>query len=208
MFIVCLDLEGVLTPEIWINIANKTGIKELQITTRDEPNYDKLMKRRLQILEENNITLKAIQEVISGMELLEGAKNFIDWLQSVTQVIILTDSFIQYTKPLKKKLGNATILCHYLEVNENNIIINYILRIKEMKKVSGVLDVHGVHLWTLCSNVNVLDAHIHSCETNLKKTCKIVDKLNKKLEKFDIKHTTFQFECDRCPIDKLKKIKH
>jgi len=136
MFIVCLDLEGVLAPEIWINIAKKTGIEELQITTRDEPDYDKLMNKRLQILKENNITLKIIQDVISGMELLKGAKGFIDWLQSITQVIILTDSFIQFVTPIKKKLGNATIFCHYLEVDENDIISNYFLRTNDMKKVS------------------------------------------------------------------------
>lgn len=136
MFIVCLDLEGVLTPEIWINVAKWTGIKELQITTRDEPNYEKLMKKRLQILKDNKITLKGIQKVISSMKLLDGARNFIDWLQSVTQVIILTDSFIQFTASLKKKLGNATILCHHLEVDGNDMISNYILRIENMKKIT------------------------------------------------------------------------
>lgn len=136
MFIICLDLEGVLTPEIWINVANKTRIKELQITTRDEPDYDKLMNRRIQILKDNNITLKIIQEIISGIELLDGAKKFIDWLQSVAQVIILTDSFIQFITPIKEKLGNATIFCHYLEVDKNNIITNYFLRLKDMKRIS------------------------------------------------------------------------
>ena len=136
MFIVCLDLEGVLTPEIWINVAKWTGIKELQITTRDEPNYEILMKKRLQILKDNKITLKGIQKVISSMKLLDGARNFIDWLQSVTQVIILTDSFIQFTASLKKKLGNATILCHHLEVDGNDMISNYILRIENMKKIT------------------------------------------------------------------------
>jgi len=91
---VCLDLEGILTPEVWINVALKTGIEELKLTTRDISDYDVLMKRRLEILKENNITLKTIQDVISKMDLLDGAREFLDWLRSVSQVIVLTDSFI------------------------------------------------------------------------------------------------------------------
>lgn len=134
MFVVCLDLEGVFTPEVWINVALKMGIPELKLTTRDEPNYDKLMKRRLKILREHGITLKRIQEVIAGMELLPGAKEFLDWLRSMTQVIIVTDSYIEFAMPLIKKLGYPILLCHDLETDEENIIINYHLRIRNMKK--------------------------------------------------------------------------
>ena len=134
MFVVCLDLEGVFTPEVWINVALKMGIPELKLTTRDEPNYDKLMKRRLKILREHGITLKRIQEVIAGMELLPGAKEFLDWLRSMTQVIIVTDSYIEFAMPLIKKLGYPILLCHDLETDEDNIIINYRLRIRDMKK--------------------------------------------------------------------------
>ena len=136
MFIVCIDLEGVLIPEIWINVAIKTGIEELKITTRDEPDYDKLMKMRLKILKERKITLKIIQKVISEMQLLESAKDFLNWLRSITQVIIITDSYNEFTEPLKQKLGNATIFCHSLKVDENEIITDYILRVKDMKKIT------------------------------------------------------------------------
>lgn len=134
MFVVCLDLEGVFTPEVWINVALKMGIPELKLTTRDEPDYDKLMKRRLKILREHGITLKRIQEVIAGIELLPGAKEFLDWLRSMTQVIVVTDSYIEFAMPLIKKLGYPILLCHDLETDENNMIINYHLRIRDMKK--------------------------------------------------------------------------
>ena len=133
MFMVCLDLEGILTPEVWINVALKTGIEKLKLTTRDISDYDVLMKRRLEILRKNNITLKDIQEVISRMDLLEGAREFLDWLRSVTQVIILTDSFIEFAMPLMKKLGYPALLCHDLEIDNAGMIINYKLRINEMK---------------------------------------------------------------------------
>lgn len=136
MFIVCLDLEGVFTPEVWINVALKTGIEELKLTTRDISDYDVLMKRRLKILEENGITLKDIQNVIESMELLPRAKEFMDWLRSVTQVIILTDSFIEFAIPFIKKLGYPTLLCHDLVIDEKGMISNYRLRIQNMKKES------------------------------------------------------------------------
>jgi len=136
MFIVCLDLEGVFTPEIWINVAVKTGIEELKLTTRDISDYDALMKRRLKILEEHGITLKDIQKVIKGMSLLPGAKDFMDWLQKNTQVIVVTDSFIEFTRPLMEKLGYVTSFCHSLEINESGMIASYVLRIKDMKKMT------------------------------------------------------------------------
>ena len=136
MHIVCLDLEGVLIPEIWINVALKTGIKELKITTRDEPDYDKLMTRRLKILKENEITLPKIQNIINTMDPLEGAYEFINWLRSYTQVVIVTDSFKEFAMPLLIKLGNPFAFCHNLKVSDEGIIIDYVLRIKDMKKVT------------------------------------------------------------------------
>src|SRR5262249_25147260 len=114
--IVCLDLEGVLVPEIWINVAERTGIAALRRTTRDEPDYDKLMRGRLAILDEHRLTLKDIQNVIDGMAPLDGALGFLDWLRRRTQVIILSDTFAQFAAPLMAKLGFPTLFCHSLEV--------------------------------------------------------------------------------------------
>ncbi|MHA2392936.1 MAG: bifunctional phosphoserine phosphatase/homoserine phosphotransferase ThrH [Promethearchaeota archaeon] len=134
MDIVCLDLEGVFTPEIWEVVAVTTGIDELKLTTRDIPDYDVLMKKRLKILEDNNISLKDIQEIITGIELLPGAFEFSNWLRSNAQVIIVTDSFIEFIQPFAKKLNYPLIFCHNLELNNKGMIINYNLRLKEMKK--------------------------------------------------------------------------
>ncbi|MHA1805178.1 MAG: bifunctional phosphoserine phosphatase/homoserine phosphotransferase ThrH [Promethearchaeota archaeon] len=134
MFIICLDLEGVFTPEIWIEVSLKTKIEELKITTRDEPDYDKLMKKRLKILKEHGISLKKIQEIISEMELLPGAKEFLDWLRSKTQIIIVSDSFIEFAMPFMKKLGYPTLFCHDLETDGNGMISNYRLRLDDMKR--------------------------------------------------------------------------
>lgn len=136
MFIVCLDLEGVLTPEVWINVAKKTRIDELKLTTRDISDYDVLMKKRLRILKENKITLTDIQNVISGMDLLPGAKEFLDQLRSVTQVIILSDTYIEFAhKTFMKKLGYPVLLCHSLEVEKvSGMIIDYKIRLKDQKR--------------------------------------------------------------------------
>jgi len=131
--IVTLDLEGVLVPEIWIAVSEKTGIKQLRLTTRDIPDYDVLMKGRLKILAEHKLGLAAIQEVIGSLRPLEGAKAFLDELRSITQVIILSDTFEEFAKPLMKQLGWPTLLCHRLEVVAGNIV-NYKLRINEQKK--------------------------------------------------------------------------
>jgi phosphoserine/homoserine phosphotransferase len=118
----CLDLEGVLIPEIWIEFANKTGIEELKATTRDIPDYDVLMKQRLKILADNNLKLDDIQEVIATLSPLEGAKEFIDWLRERFQVIILSDTFYEFAQPLMRQLGFPTLFCHKLEVNEEGYI--------------------------------------------------------------------------------------
>ncbi len=133
MNIVCLDMEGVLTPEIWIAFAEATGIPELRRTTRDEPDYDKLMKYRIAILKEHGLGLKEIQEVISTVDPLDGAKEFLDELRSLTQVLILSDTFTQFAGPLMKKLGMPTIFCNTLEVAENGEITGYHMRIEKSK---------------------------------------------------------------------------
>ncbi len=133
MFITCLDLEGVFTPEIWVSVALKTKIDELKLTTRDEPDYDKLMKRRLKILKDHGITLKEIQDIISEMELLPGSKEFLNWLKTKAQVMIITDSFLEFATPFMKKLGYPMVMCHNLETNGNGMISNYKLRINDMK---------------------------------------------------------------------------
>ena len=126
--IVCLDMEGVLIPEIWIEFAHETGIKELRLTTKDEPDYDKLMKMRIRLLKEHNYGIKAIQKVIDKVEPYEGAKEFLDELRSFTQVIILSDTYRELGLPVMKKLGYPTLLCHELEIADNGEIIEYKLR--------------------------------------------------------------------------------
>ena len=126
--IVCLDMEGVLIPEIWIEFAHETGIKELRLTTKDEPDYDKLMKMRIRLLKEHNYGIKAIQKVIDKVEPYEGAKEILDELRSFTQVIILSDTYREFGLPVMKKLGYPTLFCHELEIADNGEIIDYKLR--------------------------------------------------------------------------------
>lgn len=133
MDIVCLDMEGVLVPEIWIAFAEATGITELRRTTRDEPDYDKLMKWRIGILKEHQLGLKEIQNVISTIDPLPGAKEFLDALRSEAQVIILSDTFDQFAMPLMKKLGYPTLFCNTLEVAEDGEITGFKMRIKDSK---------------------------------------------------------------------------
>ncbi len=134
MEIVCLDLEGVLVPEIWIAFAEKTGIEKLRLTTRDVPDYDVLMKGRLDILREHGLKLADIQSVISSIEPLEGAKEFLDELRSVTQVVILSDTFREFASPLMKKLAWPTIFCNSLVVDDDGNITGYTLRQKDGKR--------------------------------------------------------------------------
>lgn len=133
MNIVCLDLEGVLVPEIWIAFAGVTGIAELKRTTRDEPDYDKLMKFRLGILKEHGLGLKQIQDTIAGIDPMPGAREFLDELRSITQVIIISDTFTQFAAPLMKKLGYPTIFCNTLEVAGNGDITGYRMRVENSK---------------------------------------------------------------------------
>jgi phosphoserine/homoserine phosphotransferase len=132
----CLDLEGVLIPEIWIAFAEETGIEELKATTRDIPDYDVLMKQRLRILDEHGLTLPQIQATIDRLSPLEGAREFIDWLRERFQVVILSDTFYEFAAPLMKQLGYPTLLCHKLEVDETGRITDYTLRQKDPKRQS------------------------------------------------------------------------
>ncbi len=133
MEVVCLDLEGVLVPEIWIAFSENTGIPELRRTTRDEPDYDKLMKFRIGILNEHGLGLKEIQDTIDKIDPLPGAKEFMDRLREITQVIILSDTFTQFASPLMKKLGWPTIFCNTLEVGDNGMITGYKMRCEKSK---------------------------------------------------------------------------
>ncbi len=128
MEIACLDLEGVLIPEIWIAFAEKTGIEALKRTTRDEPDYDVLMKYRLDILDRHGLGLKEIQQVIATLEPLPGARDFIDWLRERFQVVILSDTFYEFAMPLMRQLGYPTLLCHKLEVDADGRVVDYKLR--------------------------------------------------------------------------------
>lgn len=133
MYITCLDLEGVLVPEIWIAFAKASSIPELEKTTRDEPDYDKLMKGRLEILKEHGLGLKEIQDTIAKIDPLPGAREFLDELRSVTQVIIISDTFEQFAKPLMQKLGWPTIFCNSLEVGPGGEITGYKMRVENSK---------------------------------------------------------------------------
>lgn len=150
MNVVCLDLEGVLVPEIWIAFAEETGIPELKRTTRDEPDYDKLMKYRINILKEHGLGLKEIQETIEKIEPMQGAKEFLDELRTLTQVIILSDTFSQFAQPLMKKLGWPTIFCNSLVVSENGEITDFKMRC-ENSKLSTVKALQSVGFQTICA---------------------------------------------------------
>jgi phosphoserine/homoserine phosphotransferase len=132
--IVCLDLEGVLIPEIWIEFAERTGLPELRRTTRDEPDYDKLMRGRIDILDREGLGLPDIQKVIEGMRPLEGAREFLDWLRGYCQVVILSDTYYQFAAPLMRQLGNPTLFCHELVADEAGRVREYRLRMRDQKR--------------------------------------------------------------------------
>ena len=136
MELACLDLEGVLVPEIWIEFAKVTGIEELKATTRDIPDYDVLMKQRIRILEQHKLGLKEIQDVIATLKPLDGAVEFVDWLRERYQVIILSDTFYEFSQPLMRQLGFPTLLCHRLNVDERGMVVGYTLRQRDPKRQS------------------------------------------------------------------------
>ena len=142
--IACLDLEGVLLPEIWIKFAEKSGIDELKITTRDIPDYSKLMQTRLQILQTHNLKINDIQDVINTLEPLEGAKEFLSWLKSEFQVIILSDTFYEFSGPLMKQLDYPTLFCHQLVIDDKGSIVDFHLR-QEDQKTKAVKALQGLN---------------------------------------------------------------
>ena len=150
MDIVCLDLEGVLVPEIWIAFAQESGIPELKKTTRDDPDYDKLMRWRIGVLKEHGLGLKQIQETIAKIDPLPGAKEFLDELRSITQVVIVSDTFSQFATPLMKKLGWPTIFCNTLEVAENGEITGFKMRC-EQSKLTTVRALQSIGFDTIAS---------------------------------------------------------
>jgi phosphoserine / homoserine phosphotransferase len=135
MYIICSDLEGVFVPEIWINVSMQTGIEGLRLTTRDVNDYDVLMKGRLKLLKEHNLTLKDIQNIIARLKPLPGAIEFVDWLRSCAQLIVVSDTFREFADPLMRQLGRPTLLCHHLTTDSNGNITNYNLRQKDGKRM-------------------------------------------------------------------------
>ena len=135
MHVVCTDLEGIFTPEIWINVAERTGIEELRLTTRDISDYNVLMKKRLGILRENKLKLKDITDVIAGMSPLEGANEFLNWLRAKSQVVVVSDTYEEFAKPLMEKLGWPTLFCHNLTISADGMIV-----------AIGGQD-HQIHVW-------------------------------------------------------------
>ncbi|MHC1775585.1 MAG: bifunctional phosphoserine phosphatase/homoserine phosphotransferase ThrH [Lentimicrobium sp.] len=134
MYVICTDLEGVFVPEVWINVAAKTGISELRLTTRDVNDYNVLMKQRIRILAEHGLKLSDIQNVIAAIKPLDGAKEFLWWLREITQVIVVSDTFAQFADPLMKQLDRPTIFCHNLVIDEQDNIVDYTLRQKDPKR--------------------------------------------------------------------------
>lgn len=134
MYVICTDLEGVFVPEVWINVAAKTGIPELKLTTRDVSDYNVLMKQRIKILAEHGLKLKDIQNVIATIQPLDGAREFLWWLRNLTQVIVVSDTFAQFAEPLMKQLDRPTIFCHNLVIDDQDNIVDYTLRQKDPKR--------------------------------------------------------------------------
>ena len=148
MIVVCLDLEGVLAPEIWIEFASHVGIDELKLTTRDEPDYDKLMRRRLNILERNGLRLPDIQRVIEGLGPLPGAREFLDELRTRYQVVILSDTYYEFTQPIMRQLDWPTLFCHRLDTDAAGQIVGYRLRMKDQKR-AAVAAFRGLNFGTI-----------------------------------------------------------
>ena len=186
MNIVCLDLEGVLVPEIWIAFAKETGIEELKRTTRDEPDYDKLMEYRIAILKEHGLGLKEIQDTIAKIDPLEGAKEFLDELRSITQVIILSDTFSQFAGPLMKKLGYPTIMCNELVVSETGEITDFKMRC-ENSKLTTVKALQSIGYDTICAgdSHNDLGMILNSKAGFLFKSTDAIKAEHKELEAFE-----------------------
>ena len=186
MNIVCLDLEGVLVPEIWIAFAEASGIPELKRTTRDEPDYNKLMAYRIAILKEHGLGLKEIQETIAKINPMDGAKEFLDKLRAKTQVIIISDTFTQFAKPLMEKLGWPTIFCNTLEVADNGEITGFKMRV-EKSKLSTVKALQSVGFETIAAgdSYNDLGMILASKKGFLFKSTEQIKKDNPQLEAYE-----------------------
>ena len=161
MIFACLDLEGVLVPEIWINVAERTGIDALKRTTRDEPDYDVLMKQRLEILSKHGLGLPAIQQVIAAMSPLPGAAKFLDWVRERYQLVILSDTFYQFAAPLMRQLGYPTLFCHNLEIDANGVVIDYHLRLDDQKR-RAVESFHTLNFRTIATGDSYNDTSMLS----------------------------------------------
>ena len=161
MELACLDLEGVLVPEVWINFAERTGIEELRLTTRDIPDYDELMQRRLRILDEHGLGLAQIQQVIGTMAPLDGARDALDWLREHFQVVILSDTFYEFAEPLMRQLAWPTLLCHRLETDEGGRIVAYHLRQQDPKR-RAVEAFHGLNFRVIATGDSYNDTSMLS----------------------------------------------
>jgi len=159
MIVACLDLEGVLVPGIWIDVAERTGIEALKRTTREEPDYDVLMKQRIEILSKHGLGLAAIQDVISKMSPLPGAAEFLDWARERYQPIILSDTFYQFAAPLMRQLGYPTLLCHNLEVDDSGMIVDFHLRLPDPKR-RGVLAFRDLNLKVIAAGDSYNDTNM------------------------------------------------
>lgn len=159
--IACLDLEGVLIPEVWINVAERTGIEALRATTRDIPDYDKLMTQRLAILREHRLGIRDIQAVIDTMEPLPGAAEMLEWLRERFQVVILSDTFYEFGEPFMRKLGWPTLLCHRLEIDEHGMVSNYLIRQPDPKRQS-VKAFHSLRYRTIATGDSYNDTSMLS----------------------------------------------
>lgn len=186
MDIVCLDLEGVLVPEIWIAFSKASGIPELSRTTRDEPDYDKLMRFRLEILREHHLGLKEIQDTIEKIDPLPGAKEFLDELRSLTQVLILSDTFTQFAKPLMRKLGWPTLFCNELVVGDDGMIVDYRMRVAK-SKLSTVRALQSVGFETIAAgdSFNDLDMILASRKGFLFRSTEQIRRDYPQLESFE-----------------------
>lgn len=182
--VVCLDLEGVLVPEIWINVALKTGIEELKMTTREMPDYDQLMKQRLGILDKHGLKLAEIQAVIAEMGPLDGAVAFLNWLRDRSQVIILSDTFYQFAQPLMRQLGYPTLFCNQLDIDLGGRIMNYHMRMHNPKK-HAVASLKALNFFTMAAGDSYNDIGM-LCEADKGFFFRPPDRLQKEFPAFPV----------------------
>jgi phosphoserine/homoserine phosphotransferase len=192
----CLDLEGVLVPEIWINVAKKTGISELRLTTRDIADYDLLMKRRLAILDQHGLTLPDIQAVIATMQPLEGATEFLAWLRERCQVIILSDTFYEFAQSLMKRLAYPTLFCNRLEVDQKGRIVNYHLRQPDQKRQS-VIALKGLQFLVVAAGDSYNDTSMLA-EANAGIFFRPPDAISKEFPQFPVTQTYAELKEQFC----------